>query len=104
MLLIGSPITPGSIDAVPFRMRCSFCACALNESSARAFVTSSAGAVFCKAHHLSEEVHQAMVSRGYTGQARTVSAFRVRTIDMAWIGLCAVVIVVAIGIDRALGR
>jgi len=72
--------------------------------SGRAFVSATAGTIFGRAHSMSEEVHQAMVSRGYTGQARTVSAFRVRTIDMAWIGLCAVVIVVAIGIDRALGR
>ena len=34
----------------------------------------SAGALFGKAHHLSEEVHQAMVARGYRGDARTLDA------------------------------
>jgi energy-coupling factor transporter transmembrane protein EcfT len=72
--------------------------------SGRAFVSATAGTIFGRAHSMSEEVHQAMVSRGYTGQARTMAAFRVRTIDVAWIAVCAVVIVVAIGIDRALGR
>ena len=38
----------------------------------------SAGALFGKAHALSEEVHMAMVPRGYTGDARTLAAFRVR--------------------------
>jgi len=72
--------------------------------SGRAFVSATAGTIFGRAHSMSEEVHQAMVSRGYTGQARTMSAFRVRTIDVAWIAVCAMVIVIAIGIDRALGR
>jgi len=72
--------------------------------SGRAFVSATAGTVFGRAHSMSEEVHQAMVSRGYTGQARTISTFKVRTIDVAWIVACAVVILVAIGVDRALGR
>ncbi len=40
------------------------------------FVTASAGALFGKAHALSEEVHMAMVSRGYTGDAESLSGFR----------------------------
>ena len=54
-------------------------------SSGRAFVAASAGALFGKTHALSEEVHMAMVSRGYTGDVRTLSAFRVRLLDVAWI-------------------
>jgi cobalt/nickel transport system permease protein len=72
--------------------------------SGRAFVSATAGTMFGKAHSMSEEVHQAMVSRGYTGEARTMSAFRVRAVDVAWVVACAVAIVVAMGIDRALGR
>jgi len=53
---------------------------------------------------MSEEVHQAMVSRGYTGQPRTLATLEVRSIDWAWLAGCAVVIVVCIGVDRALGR
>ena len=35
--------------------------------SGRAFVAASAGALFGKSHALAEEVHMAMVSRGYAG-------------------------------------
>ncbi|MCU1358861.1 MAG: cobalt transporter, inner rane subunit CbiQ [Ilumatobacteraceae bacterium] len=70
----------------------------------RAFVAATAGTVFGKAHAMSEEVYQAMVSRGYTGHPRTLSAFRVRAIDIAWIIGCAATITVVIGVDRAVGR
>ncbi len=50
-------------------------------TSGRAFVAASAGAMFGKAHALSEEVHMAMVARGYAGNARTISVVRVRLID-----------------------
>ena len=53
--------------------------------SGRAFVSATAGTMFGKAHAMSEEVYQAMVSRGYTGQARTLSAFRVRAVDVVWL-------------------
>jgi len=72
--------------------------------SGRAFVSATAGSVFGKAHSMSEEVHQAMVSRGYTGQPRTLATLEVRTIDWAWLAGCAVVTVVSIGVDRALAR
>jgi cobalt/nickel transport system permease protein len=41
-------------------------------ASGRAFVAAGAGALFGKAHALSEEVHQAMVSRGFTGDVRSL--------------------------------
>jgi energy-coupling factor transporter transmembrane protein EcfT len=49
-------------------------------------------------------VHQAMVSRGYTGQARTMSAFKIRAIDVAWVACCAMVVALVVGVDRAIGR
>jgi cobalt ECF transporter T component CbiQ len=54
----------------------------------RAFVTASAGALFGKAHALSEEVHLAMLSRGYTGAALTLESFRVGVVEVAWIISC----------------
>jgi cobalt/nickel transport system permease protein len=39
-------------------------------TSGRAFVAASAGALFGKAQALSDEVHMAMVARGYTGEVR----------------------------------
>ncbi len=41
-------------------------------ASGRAFVAAGAGALFGKAHALSEEVHQAMVARGFTGDVRSL--------------------------------
>jgi cobalt ECF transporter T component CbiQ len=72
--------------------------------SGRAFVAASGGALFGKAHGLSEEVHMAMVSRGYTGNARTIETFRVGVIEVAWTAACALTIALTIGVDRALGR
>lgn len=47
----------------------------------RAFVAAGAGTLFGKAHQLSEEVHQAMTARGYTGDARTLTGFRLSALD-----------------------
>jgi cobalt ECF transporter T component CbiQ len=64
---------------------------ATHDRGARRFVAASAGALFGKAHQLSEEVHQAMVARGYRGDARPLRSFRLRARD----GLAAVVVIVA---------
>jgi cobalt ECF transporter T component CbiQ len=75
----------------------------VNVTSGRAFVASSAGALFGKAQALSEEVHMAMVARCYNGDARTVSTVRVRAFDAGFAFACIAVAVTVIGIDRALG-
>jgi cobalt/nickel transport system permease protein len=72
--------------------------------SGRAFVSAGAGALFGKAHSLSDEVYMAMVSRGYTGEARSLNQPRVRAQDMAWTAACVLAAVALIGGDRALGR
>jgi cobalt ECF transporter T component CbiQ len=58
-------------------------AAAKHDARARRFATASAGALFGKAHQLSEEVHQAMVARGYRGNARTLQTFRLGALDAA---------------------
>ena len=68
------------------------------------FVSSTAGALFGRAHALSEEVHMAMVARGYRGDAKTLTAFRVRALDWAFAAGCLAVGVLALGGDRLLGR
>jgi cobalt ECF transporter T component CbiQ len=73
-------------------------------ASGRALVSASAGALFGKAQALSEEVHMAMVARGYTGNARGLSRFRFRAVDGAWAVACLLAAVLVIGGDRALGR
>lgn len=75
-----------------------------NATSGRAFVAASAGALFGKAHALSEEVHQAMVARGYTGDARSVGAFRARRLDAAFALAAVVAASAALGLDHLLGR
>jgi cobalt ECF transporter T component CbiQ len=68
----------------------------------RAFVTASAGALFGKAHTLAEEVHLAMVARGYRGSPRSLAPGRLRALDGVW-ALASVLAVVAIlGADHAL--
>jgi cobalt/nickel transport system permease protein len=55
----------------------------------RRFVAASAGALFGKAHALSEEVYLAMVARGYTGETRTLEPGGIGARDWAWSGGCA---------------
>jgi cobalt ECF transporter T component CbiQ len=75
-----------------------------HDASARSFLSASAGTLFGKAHHLSEEVHQAMEARGYRGEARTVSSFRLRATDAAAALAVVLVAVAAYGGDHLLGR
>jgi cobalt ECF transporter T component CbiQ len=68
--------------------------------SGRAFVGATAGALFGKAHALADEVHQAMTSRGYRGDARTLDRFRVRAVDLVALAGAATCILLLIGGDR----
>jgi cobalt ECF transporter T component CbiQ len=68
----------------------------------RAFVGATAGALFGKAHFLADEVHQAMSSRGYRGDARTLDRFRVAPLDVAVLALAALCMLLLIGGDRAI--
>jgi len=68
----------------------------------RGFVAATAGALFGRAHALSEEVHQAMVARGFRGDARTLDAVRLQALDLAWALGCAAVAVTTIWIDGGL--
>jgi cobalt/nickel transport system permease protein len=63
----------------------------------------SAGALFGKAHALSEEIHQAMLARGFRGEARTLERVRLRAIDGIWLLACLALTVLVVGGDRALG-
>jgi cobalt/nickel transport system permease protein len=70
----------------------------------RRFVAAGAGALFGKAHGLSEEVHQAMVSRGHVGEARTLDRLHFALRDAAWAAASTVAAIVLLGGDRLLGR
>ncbi|HYY11086.1 MAG TPA: cobalt ECF transporter T component CbiQ [Kineosporiaceae bacterium] len=75
-----------------------------HDASARAFVSASAGALFGKAHHLSEEVHQAMVARGYRGDARTLRPFAFARRDAVAAAAVVAAAVVIYGGDLFLGH
>jgi cobalt ECF transporter T component CbiQ len=69
----------------------------------RRFVGATAGALFGKAHALSEEVHHAMIARGFTGEAKSLDRFSFRGADVAWLAACAVMVALTLGGDRVLG-
>jgi energy-coupling factor transporter transmembrane protein EcfT len=72
--------------------------------SGQRFVTATAGALFGKAHALSEEVHMAMVSRGYTGDATSLQAPSVGARDVVFLVGVVAAAVLTVGGDRLLGR
>jgi energy-coupling factor transporter transmembrane protein EcfT len=63
----------------------------------------SGGALFGKAQSLSEEIHQAMLARGYRGEVRALERFRFRLVDTACLVTCLLLAVLTVGGDRALG-
>ncbi|MEJ2577790.1 MAG: cobalt ECF transporter T component CbiQ [Kineosporiaceae bacterium] len=74
-----------------------------HDGSARRFLGASAGVLLGRAHLLSEEVHEAMVSRGFRGRVHTLDAPRPTAGD-AVAGAVAVLTAVAVTVaDRALG-
>jgi cobalt ECF transporter T component CbiQ len=73
-----------------------------HDRGSRGFVAASAGALFGKAHALSDEVHMAMVARGFNGEARTLSPLRIATVDIAFVVTMAAAAMLALGVDRVL--
>jgi cobalt/nickel transport system permease protein len=53
------------------------------------WVAGQMGALFQRSLQLSADVHRAMVARGYQGEVRTLSAFRLHPADGLWAGSCA---------------
>jgi len=74
-----------------------------NGHGARAVAGFSGGALFGKAHSLSEEIHQAMLARGFRGEMRVLERSRLRAADGIWLVACLVLAVLVVGGDRALG-
>ncbi|MHB1419732.1 MAG: cobalt ECF transporter T component CbiQ [Bacillota bacterium] len=72
-------------------------------SEQRRFITGVMGSLFGKAYSLSEEVHQAMISRGYTGEPKSLTPLQWRAIDWLWLGLVVLVGLFLYGGDRILG-
>lgn len=70
----------------------------------RKFVSVGIGNVFAKAFMLSEEIHDAMISRGYTGEAKTINKFQVTAQDIVWLVLIVIIGFFFWGGDIILGR
>lgn len=63
----------------------------------------SGGALFGKAHALSEEIHQAMLARGFSGEAVSLERARIGLIDVVALVACLALAILVVGGDRALG-
>jgi cobalt ECF transporter T component CbiQ len=69
----------------------------LSPSEDRRFVAAAVGTLFGHSQAMSEQVHTAMQARGFTGEVRTLSVWRVQALDYAWaaavtLALAAVVV------------
>lgn len=69
----------------------------------RAIASFSVGALFGKAHSLSEEVHQAMLARGYRGETRALEPERIGVADGIALALSLALVLLAVGVDGANG-
>jgi cobalt/nickel transport system permease protein len=76
----------------------------VDAQAGRRFLSAAAGTLFGRSYALSEEVHQAMVARGYRGDARTLDRFSLAALDAVWAAGCLVLAVLVLGGDRLLGR
>ena len=69
----------------------------------RRFLAGAMGTLLAKSYAMSEEVYLAMVSRGYTGEARTVSAYQLTSRDVVWAGMVITAIILVVWGDRSFG-
>jgi len=63
----------------------------------RRFLGGTVAAVFGKSQATSEQVYLAMISRGYSGEARTLSTWRLRRLDFVWSAAVTVALVAVSG-------
>ena len=64
------------------------------------WVASRIGYLFKKTYVLSQEVHKAMLSRGFSGENRTLSTFTTHNCDYAWCLFVTIFCVLALFIDH----
>jgi cobalt/nickel transport system permease protein len=69
----------------------------------RQFVSTAMGSLWEKSFELSEEVHAAMLARGFTGEPRTLVYNKMCMVDWFWSVFMALVSLIMIGGDRLLG-
>jgi cobalt/nickel transport system permease protein len=74
-----------------------------NPREERRFVTSAMGNLWGKTAALSEEVHGAMLSRGYAGLPKSLLRFEMKRSDWVWMVLVFIIAILFVGGDRVLG-
>jgi energy-coupling factor transporter transmembrane protein EcfT len=61
----------------------------LEARSEQSWIAGQMATLFKRSLQLSGDVHRAMVARGYQGEVRILSVFRLRPVDGLWAGACA---------------
>ncbi len=74
-----------------------------NSREERRFVTSAMGNLWSKTAAMSEEVHSAMLARGYAGAPRSLLRFEMKRSDWVWMVLVFIISILFVGGDRVLG-
>ncbi len=69
----------------------------------RRFVTSAMGNLWGKTAACSEEVHSAMLARGYAGLPKSLVRFEMKRSDWVWMALVLIIAILLVGGDRVLG-
>ncbi len=75
-----------------------------HDKAAREFVSSTAGALLGKSHALSEEVHQAMIARGFRGDVKALKTFAFTRADAFYMLVVVIAAAVIVLGDQQLGR
>lgn len=74
----------------------------VHDAAARRFVGATAAATIGKANHLAEEVHQAMLARGYRGRMYTLGTLRITASDLLTLAAAVALALALYGGDRVL--
>lgn len=69
----------------------------------RRFISGTMGSLWEKALNLSEEVHAAMLSRGYNGQPRSLTSFQMQQLDWLWSLFAVIISLIILWGDRLIG-
>lgn len=72
-------------------------------AESRRFLGGVMGALFGRTLALTEEVHAAMLSRGWTGEAHVLRVPRIQAADMVWLTALTLVALSALMLERLLG-
>lgn len=75
----------------------------IDTKEGRKFVSNAIGSLFGKSYALSEEVHGAMLSRGYRGEPVIMNSFKLTMLDFQWCLFVTIIILMAFGGEIILG-